>query len=187
MRAIGGDRDRRPADAQSSRRVRLPKPIDEDRPGDLALAPGQVAKQLAEERRQAVKELVRFRITGRGGNGLAAGRGNREPLAGRDERRATPLRRWAFARVNRTPDDHPAHRPAFRMERGPEDGPKRVSRRGEEALQLIALGELEPGEPIGRGVRLGQVRGKRPQPRRRRRRVATRGDHIPEEHEPLHA
>ena len=51
--AIGRDGDRRPADAEALGRVGPAQPVDEDRPGDLALAIGQVGEQIAEERRRA--------------------------------------------------------------------------------------------------------------------------------------
>ena len=82
---------------------------------------------------------------------VAAGGRLGQPLAGAQERRAGPLGRGARPRVDLAGDDDPAHRPAVRVEAGPQDGRERVGAGPEQALELVALGELEVGQPgLGR-------------------------------------
>ena len=143
MGAVGGDRDRRPADTETLRGLRPAAAFDEHQPADLALTIGQVIEELAEERRGPVEEVVDPRDPADGGDPLAVRDRRRQSLAGGDEGRAAALGRGTGPGVHLAPNDHPAHRRTVGVERGPEDRPGRIGRRGEEALQLVALGELE--------------------------------------------
>ena len=104
-------------------------------------------EQLGEERRQVVEELVRGRVAGREQEPVAARAGLGEERPCPEERLAGPLRRRPAPLVDMAGHGHPAHRPAVGMETRSQDGGQRIARRVEQALDLIALGELEVGQP----------------------------------------
>ena len=56
--AVGRDRDRRPADAETLGGLRPAAALDEHQPADLALAIGEVVEELAEQRGRPVEEVV---------------------------------------------------------------------------------------------------------------------------------
>ena len=92
MGAVGRDRNGGALDAEQRRRLGSAQPVDEDRPGDLPLASGQVREELPEEGCEPVDELVDRRIAAHDRDALAASRGDRKALARRDERRSAALR-----------------------------------------------------------------------------------------------
>jgi hypothetical protein len=69
---------------------------------------------------------------------------------------------------------------------GPEHRRERIDARGEEALQLVALGELEVRESGLERERFLELRGQRPQPAGRAGRVAAGSDDVAEDHRAVH-
>ena len=124
-------------------------------------------------------EAIRRWIAGGHQEAVAAGRRLRQALAGAEECRPGSLRRGARPRIDLTGDDDPAHRPALRVEPRPQDRRERVGAGPKQALDLVALGEFEVGQPRLGGIRGLQLRGERPQPGRRTGRVAAGADRRP--------
>ena len=149
MGTIGRDRDRRPADAETLGDLGPAQPVDErsarrSRAGDRSGRRGA-------RRGAAPSPSSRSSIAGIAADDrdpLAAGGRRRETLAGGDEGRAAALRGGTRARVDLAATTTQRIGTAVGVERGPEDRPGRIGRRGEQALELVALGELERREPV---------------------------------------
>ena len=144
----GRHRDGRPAHVEPGGSVRSPEPLDEDRPGDLALAIGQIREQLAEDAARGVEDRVRAIAAGPRGQRVATVGGPRQLVAGGDEGRAAALRRRPVPGSTwpRTITQRIARRSRWSAERST----ARVgsAARREEALDLVALGELERGKSL---------------------------------------
>ena len=146
--AVGRHGDRRPADlwrrsAASERRspsIRSSRPIG-------ALARGQVGEQLGEQRGQVVEQGIGSRIATDEITSRSRREAASEAFARAQERLAGALGGGAAARVDLTGDDDPAHRPAVAVKAGVGDRDDRIGGGREQALELIALGELERGKP----------------------------------------
>mgnify|MGYP006279448895 CR=1 FL=1 len=120
MAARRHHRDRRPGDAELGGDLGLAEPVDEDEPGDLALALRQVDEEVAEERREGGEERVRGRVA----------RPDREPLPAAPRLDEEVARRREEGRLvggGGPDDDRPAEEDGVRLERGGEIAAERIA------------------------------------------------------------
>src|SRR5206468_1654164 len=104
-----------------------------------------------------------------------------ERLASGQERGAGALRGRTAARRDLARRHHPAHRPRLLVEGPDEDGEEGIRRWNEQALQLVALGEPEAGQPLARRVAVLQDPAEDAQPGARGFRIVPRLDDVAEQ------
>ena len=161
---VGDDGDRRPAHAEVIRGLGPPQVVEDDQAGDLALAVGEVGEQRRQQRPEVRQPAVGLRVSRDDDQALAVRPGPRDRLAGDHERDAVALGRGSRSRIDLARHDGPAQRPGVRLERRTEHGTERIDARRQQALDLVALGERERGQPLGTRIGGVEVGAQRAQP-----------------------